>query len=295
MISHFNQFVRAIPSDVPVLIAGATACGKSALALEIARHGGGVIINADALQVYGNWKVLTARPDTAAEIAAPHALYGHVPGEVPYSVGRWLRDLTPYLNADRRPILVGGTGLYFRALTEGLVDLPPIPPAVRELANKLRAENFAQMVHELDAATAANIDLQNPARVARAWEVLKTTGQGLHDWQRNTPPSTLPLSACYPILLEGPTDWLQKRIELRLDQMLAHGAVAEARANADDFDPSLPSGRVIGAAELIAHVQGEMSLPHAREAILTATRQYAKRQRTWFRARLGGWQNISAV
>ncbi|SHM23652.1 tRNA dimethylallyltransferase [Roseovarius litoreus] len=284
-----------ISPDRPVLIAGPTASGKSALALRIARDQGGVIVNADAIQVYDNWRVLTARPSPEDEAAAPHRLYGHVPRDRDYSVGHWLRDLAPLLRDGPRPIIIGGTGLYFTALTEGLAQIPPTPPAIRALANDLMArEGCAALLADLDPATRDRIDTRNPMRVQRAWEVQRATGRGLADWQDDTPPPLLPLDHCTALLVEADKDWLTPRIERRFDAMLRAGALDEARANLAGWQPDLPSSRAIGAPELIAHLRGDTSLDAAREAATIATRQFAKRQRTWFRARMSGWHRIAA-
>ena len=277
----------AIADDKTVLIAGPTASGKSALALEIADRRGGVIVNADALQVFANWRVLTARPPDSDLGRAVHALYGHVPGDAAYSVGHWLRDLEPFL-ADR-PIIVGGTGLYFSALTEGLAEIPATPAEVRAEADGMP---LAALLAGLDVGTAARIDRQNRARVQRAWEVLRATGRGLATWQDETPPPRLPLDRVTPILIEAPKEWLNPRIEQRFGLMLKHGALDEARANLPGWDPVRPSSRAIGAPELIAHLKGEMTLDAAREAAIVATRQYAKRQRTWFRKRMKAWRPV---
>jgi len=282
--------------DAPILIAGPTASGKSALALRLAEATGGVIVNADAIQVYSDWRVLTARPSAAEEARAPHALYGHVPGDVAYSVGDWLRDLAPLLRAGPRPIIVGGTGLYFAALTEGLASIPATPPAIRATAMaRLEAGERPDMVAELDPATRARIDVLNPMRVQRAWEVQRATGRGLAAWQDATPPPLLPLERAQPLLVEAGKDWLNDRIARRFDAMLAEGALEEARANLPGWDPALPSSRAIGAPELIAHLRGEMTREEARAAATIATRQYAKRQRTWFRARMRAWRPLPAV
>jgi tRNA dimethylallyltransferase len=278
----------------PVLIAGPTASGKSALAARIARRHGGVIVNADALQVFADWRVLTARPSQAEEAALPHALYGHVPGHTPYSVGHWLREVAPLLNGKARPILVGGTGLYFTALTEGLAQIPPTPPEIRAEADRRRAaEGAAALLAELDAETAARIDRRNPMRVQRAWEVLRATGRGLAAWQADTGPPLLPRAAAHALVLEAPRDWLAARIARRFDAMLADGALEEARAHLPHWDPAAPSSKAIGAAELVAHLRGEMPLAAAREAAVTLTRQYAKRQRSWFRNRMKDWQSVA--
>ena len=188
---------------------------------------------------------------------------------------------------------MGGTGLYFTALTEGLADIPDTPPAIRaEAMARLEAEGIPSLLAEIDDKTAARIDRANPMRVQRAWEVLKGTGRGLADWQDETAPPLLALEAAQPLLVDAPKDWLNPRIERRFDLMLEAGALDEARRNACDWHPRRPSAKAIGAAELIAHVRGEMSLDAAREAAIIATRQYAKRQRSWFRARMNAWRAL---
>lgn len=293
-----------VPPDpsAPVLIAGPTASGKSALALAIAEENGGVIVNADALQVYENWHVLSARPPAEDLARAPHLLYGHVARKAAYSAGHWLREVSAILDAfeagGRRPIIVGGTGLYFAALTEGLAEIPATPPELRAEADRRRAEDgdHAGLLADLDAedpVTAEKIDRLNPMRVQRAWEVLRATGRGLAAWQSDTPPPRLPLSACTPYVMEADPAWLGARIDRRFDLMLNSGALDEARANLPDWDPALPSSKAIGAPELIAYLRGECTLEEAREAGTVATRQFAKRQRTWFRSRMKAYHKIS--
>ncbi len=283
-----------IAPDQPVLIAGPTASGKSALALQIAQEQGGVIINADAIQVFDNWRVLTARPPEEDEAIAPHLLYGHVPYDADYSVGHWLRDVSPLLTSAPRPIIVGGTGLYFTALTQGLAKIPATPPALREEANaRVAEEGFEALLAELDAKTAARIDRQNPMRVQRAWEVLTATGKPLADWQENTPPPLLPLSDTLPIVFDVPKDWLNARIARRFNLMLEQGALEEAEANLATYDPTHLSAKAIGAPELIAHLRGEIDLETAREQATIATRQFAKRQRTWFRSKMKTWHHFT--
>lgn len=282
-----------IDRDTPVLIAGPTASGKSALAMAIARARGGVIVNADAIQVYEDWRVLTARPSVEDEAELPHRLYGHVPGDTPYSVGRWLREVAGLLQEGARPVIVGGTGLYFSALTEGLADIPATPPDLRAAASgHLARHGLAAMLADLDADTLARIDRQNPMRVQRAWEVQKLTGRGLAAWHRATPPPLLPADRARCLLVEAPKHWLDPRIATRFDRMLEQGALDEARRNLAHWDPARPSAKAIGAPELIAHLQGKMTLAQARAAAITATRQYAKRQRTWFRARMADWRRL---
>ncbi len=281
-----------ISREAPVLIAGPTASGKSALALELAARDGRVVVNADALQVYANWRVLTARPSPKEEARVPHALYGHVARDQAYSVGHWLREVAPLLA--QPVVIVGGTGLNFTALTRGLADIPPVPASVRAEADaRLAGEGAASLLSELDPATRARIDPQNPARVQRAWEVWRATGRGLAAWQDDTGPPLLPLAAAQGIVLQPDTPWLNARIDARFAAMLAEGALEEARANLPGWDPALPSARAIGAAELIAHLQGRMTLVQAQDAAMLASRQYAKRQRTWFRSNMEGWTRLS--
>lgn len=284
-----------IAPDRPVLIAGPTASGKSALALEIAERSGGIVVNADALQVWSCWRVLSARPSAADEARAPHMLYGHrQPGE-DYSVGHWLREVAEILSNWRagklpRPILVGGTGLYFTALTTGLADIPATPAAIRATADARRiAEGPNALLAELDPDTRSRIDTLNPARIQRAWEVQASTGRGLASWQDDTPAPLLPPDACTPLVIDADRDWLARRIDSRFNQMIAAGALDEVRAIMPIWSPTALWAKAIGAPELVAHLQGETSLETAIERAQASSRQYAKRQRTWFRARMSGW------
>lgn len=272
----------------PVLIAGPTASGKSALALHIAETQGGVIVNADALQVFDGWRIVTARPSDDEVARAPHALYGHVPLDGSYSVGDWLRDVAPLLHGER-PIIVGGTGLYLTALTEGLADIPPTPPEIREAAN---AVSLPALLDALDGETRSRIDEKNRARVQRAWEVLQTTGRPLAVWQDETPPPLLRLEDVTPLVLDAPKEWLTPRIAQRFGQMLEMGALDEARAILPKWNPSHQSAKAIGAPELISHLQGKLSVGQATEAAVVASTQYAKRQRTWFQKRMRNWTRI---
>ncbi|WP_299748799.1 tRNA (adenosine(37)-N6)-dimethylallyltransferase MiaA [uncultured Tateyamaria sp.] len=285
-----RDVIASLPSELPILIAGPTASGKSALALAIAEAQGGVIVNADASQVYDCWRVLTARPSAQEESRAPHRLYGHLPFDAPYSTGHWLREVTPLLSGER-PIIVGGTGLYFTALTQGLADIPETPPELRKHADQM---DMAAMLTELDTDTIARIDVANRARVQRAWEVLTSTGRGLAHWQENTASPLLRAGTYAGIVMDSPKEWLTPRIATRFDDMLRGGALEEARAMQDRFDPILPSCRAIGVAEAIALLRGEMDHDTAVEQATIATRQYAKRQRTWFRARMADWRWIAS-
>lgn len=288
-MAGIDGILRGLSQEAPVLIAGPTASGKSALAMRIAERSGGRIINADALQVYADWRILTARPDAADEARLPHALYGHVPGDTAYSVGQWLREVAPLL-AGSQPVIVGGTGLYFSSLTEGLADIPPTPDDIRATADaRIAADGAASLLAEVDDETAHQIDRRNPARIQRAWEVLTTTGRGLAAWQAETGPALLPLSDAQTIVLNAPPDWLNPRIVHRTQAMLNVGAIEEARANRDGWHPALPSAKAIGAAALMDHLSGTIDLDTVAERMITLTRQYAKRQRSWFRARLSDW------
>ncbi len=276
-----------------VVLAGPTASGKSALALAIARAQGGVVVNADALQVWSCWRVLSARPSPEDEATVPHLLYGHrAPGQ-DYSVGHWLREVAGLLASGQRLIVVGGTGLYLTALTEGLAEIPATPPAVRALADRRRAsEGAAALLAELDPETAARIDPLNPARIQRAWEVQRATGRGLAAWQADTPAPLLPLSRAQAIVLMPDRDWLARRIDQRFDRMLDEGVLEEVRAVLPAWDPAALWAKAIGAPELVAHLGGAMTLDAARIAAQAASRQYAKRQRTWFRSRMRAWKTL---
>ncbi|WP_120501341.1 tRNA (adenosine(37)-N6)-dimethylallyltransferase MiaA [Roseovarius sp. EL26] len=287
--------IAALPTDRPILIAGPTASGKSALALRIAQKQGGVIVNADAIQVFENWRILTARPSIEDEHQVPHLLYGHVPYDAPYSVGHWLREVASLLESGPRPIIIGGTGLYFTALTQGLAEIPPTPDDIRHTATaKLESEGITALLADLDQDTIARIDTLNPMRVQRAWEVQRTTGCSLANWHDNTPPPLLPLSRATGLVVEVEKEWLNNRIKKRFDLMLDGGALDEARQNLHYWDPTHLSSKAIGAPELIAHLKGEITLDQTRDLATIATRQYAKRQRTWFRARMKDWEKIPA-
>ncbi len=280
-----------IPDNKPVLIAGPTASGKSALALMIAERCGGVIVNADASQVYDCWRVISARPSPEDEARVPHLLYGHVACDQTYSTGHWLREVTPLLSHEPRPIIVGGTGLYFTALTEGMADIPATPPEIRAQADAL---SLADLIEGVDARTLGGLDTRNRARVQRAWEVQHATYRSLTEWQADTPPPVLDLRQTVPIVFDAEKDWLLNRINRRFDQMLEHGAMDEVAAMADRHDPSLPAFKAIGVPELMACLEGRLTLDDARVRATIATRQFAKRQRTWFRARMKAWRRVNA-
>ena len=285
------KYLEEINPNTPILIAGQTASGKSHLALQVAVQHGGTIINADASQVYNNWRILTARPSIEDEAKINHKLYGHIDGVTEYSVGTWIKEIRETLLSNSRPIIVGGTGLYFSALTSGLVDIPEIPETIRqEATSKIAKNGFESLIREIDEETAQKIDKNNPMRVQRAWEVLRSTGRGLNSWHRETPEPTLDINKCKAILVDGEVSLINDRINKRFDQMIEQGLIQEAKNNLETWNKMNPSSKAIGAQELIAYLNNKISIDELREQILIATRQYAKRQRTWFRSKMKSWE-----
>ena len=223
-----HNFIDQISSETPILIAGQTASGKSQLALQIAEKRDRVIVNADAIQVYKNWRILTARPSIAEEALATHMLYGHIAAQIEYSVGHWLKDVQKILPIYPNPIIVGGTGLYFSSLTNGLIDIPDIPAQIRlEAKNRIQSDGFESLIEEIDPETIKKIDKNNPMRVQRAWEVMKATGRGLVSWHNETPKPILSLKNCETILVDCDA-FINNRINSRFDQMLDNGLLEEA-------------------------------------------------------------------
>lgn len=257
------------------------------------------MINADALQVFAVWRVLTARPSPEEEARAPHALYGHVPPSEGYSTGRWLRETRAQLArcaaAGLRPIVVGGTGLYFRALTEGLADIPEPSAELRAgLEARLAREGLPDLARALakaDPDTAARIDLANPRRVLRAWEVLEGTGLGLAAHHAATPAPLIALTDALALRLTPDRARLYAACDARFDLMLESGALDEAAAIAALDPPAGPQAmQALGARELVAHLRAEMSIDEARARATQITRNYAKRQLTWTRNQMSGWR-----
>lgn len=282
-----------------VFIAGPTASGKSQLAIRIAETFGGIIINADSMQVYGCWQVLTARPSLRDEKRIPHFLYGHVGRNDLYSVGKWQHEITQLLsdNLHRLPIIVGGTGLYFDVLSKGLVAIPPIDPELRRQGQQLLASKglpfLTGWLQKADPQTMQRLDMNNPARLLRAWEVLQATGKGLHAWhQEPTSTPLLPPSHVYSILLNPEREANAVRIDQRIHWMIRNNVLEECARALVDWNPELPSSKALGAREFIAFLQGRMELTKAIEQVLVFTRQYAKRQRTWFRNRMSNWSEV---
>lgn len=281
-----------------VLIAGPTASGKSAMALLLAERHDGVVINADSMQVYRELRVLTARPTEAEEARAPHRLYGHVGAASRHSVGKWLEDVAAVLDearaAGRLPIFVGGTGLYFKALTEGIAPVPEIPEAVRAEWRERGAREHPAALHRLlaerDAEGAAAVGVTDRARIVRALEVVEGTGRPLREWQRQSSPPLIEAAEARRIVLAPDRAVLGERIDLRLARMVEEGAVAEAAALARlGLPPDLPSMKAIGVGEFADHAAGRISLDMALRKVRTETRRYAKRQMTWFRNQMTDW------
>lgn len=282
-------------SSKAVLIAGPTASGKSALALELALNAGGIVINADSMQVYRDLRTITARPTPDEEVRVPHRLYGHVDAAVNFSAGAWVTDAAQTLGEaqaeDRLPIFIGGTGLYFKALTAGLSVVPPIPAEVREDVRARLEENGVEALHaELarrDSRAAERLNLRDRTRIARALEVIEATGRSLLDWHYEGQPPLLPKDSFRAVFLAPERDELYARIDARFDAMLGTGALAEVeRLAARHLDPLLPAMKAHGVPALIRHLRGELSLEEAATIGRADTRHYAKRQFTWFRHQL---------
>jgi tRNA dimethylallyltransferase len=276
------------PSKPPLaLIAGPTASGKSALALALAERTGGVIVNADSAQVYCELRVVSARPSEEEEAQAPHRLYGYRDGAFACSAADWAADARQEIAAahaaGRLPILVGGTGLYLRTLLEGIAPVPAIAPEVREAVRRMAvAEAYAALERE-DCEAAARLRATDTTRVQRALEVVRATGRPLAEWQREKQGGIVEAVMVKPLLLLPPRDWLYPRCDGRFEEMFVPEGLEEVRSlTARGLDPALPVMRAIGVREIAAFLGGELSRDGALEAGRTATRQYAKRQYTWF-------------
>lgn len=285
----------------PILIAGPTASGKSALALALAERLGGTVINADAMQVYRELRVLTARPSAADEARVPHRLYGHVPGAEAYSAARFAAEAAAAIAeaeaAGRVPIVVGGTGLYFRALTEGLSPIPPVPEEIRTRWRRRAEAEGAAALHALlkerDPEMAARLRPTDPQRLVRALEVLEATGVSLARWQEQPGVAAVRVTAGRALVVAPEREELRRRIEARFDAMLAAGAVEEVRALLQlGLAPDLPVMRALGVAPLADLLAGRRSPADAAEAAKAETRQYAKRQLTWLRRNMITWRTV---
>ena len=280
----------------PVLIvAGPTCSGKSALALELAVAFGGTVINADSMQVYRELRILTARPSAADEARAPHRLYGVIPAAEPCSAARWREMAVAAIGEARRdarvPILCGGTGLYLKALTEGLSPLPDIPPDARNSVRARYAGAETAEIHEAlqnaDPAAAARLSATDRQRLLRALEVVEATGRSIVDWQAEPPSGPPPGAAFCTILLMPPRSALYAACDARFRRMVAEGALDEARyLHSLGLDSALPAMKALGVGELIRYLEGDIDLEHAIAATQQATRNYVKRQITWFKRQI---------
>ncbi len=285
-----------------ILIAGPTASGKSAYALTVSQRLGGAIINTDSMQGYAVLDILTARPGVDDLAAAPHHLYGHVHPSTAYSTGAWLRDVMRLREsgalAGRRPIFTGGTGLYFRALVEGLSEMPEIPASVRDRWRYELKERGPDRLHRIlcaeDPAVAVRLSPTDGQRIIRALEVLEFSGRSILDWQAERGRPLIDRATAKMFVVEPARSDLVSRIERRLDTMIERGALDEVRTLlALKLDSALPAMKAIGVRELGAVIDGTMSQAEAIERAKAATRQYAKRQTTWFRHQFGPeWRRI---
>ena len=279
---------------------GPTASGKSALALELAQRLGGDVINADALQVYGDLRVLSNRPGPEELASAPHKLFGHVDGAVRYHVGQWLQEARAAIaaswNAGRLVLVVGGTGLYFKALTQGLSPVPAIDPVVRARLTEQAAEGGPEALHQrlqhLDPISAARLAPTDSSRIVRALEVVLSTGRALPDFQGHADGALAP-DAWRGLCLCSDREILRARIAARFEIMLAQGALEEAaRLAKRGLDKALPIAKAHGAPWLMAHLAGEISLAQAAALAVRDTQRYAKRQRTWMAHQMADWPRI---
>jgi tRNA dimethylallyltransferase len=290
---------RAGVDGRPILIAGPTASGKSAAALELAQRLGGTVINADSMQVYRELAVLTARPGPDEEALAPHRLYGMVPAAEAYSVGRWLADAEAAIASSQQegsvPILVGGTGLYFKALTEGLAPVPDIPPEVRAYWREEGEKHGQDALHaalaERDPLMALRLSPSDPQRIVRALEVIDATGVSLGEWQGGNAEPVLAASAALKLMIAPEREPLYAAIDARFERMLARGALDEVRGLLElDLDPGLPAMRAHGVRELAAYLRGRTGLEETVAKAKTESRRYAKRQMTWARRYMADWE-----
>ena len=287
-----------------VLIAGPTASGKSALAIEIARRSGGTVVNADSMQVYADLRVLSARPSPAEEAMVPHRLYGHVDGAVNYSAMRYAADVTSLLAelraAGSLPILVGGTGLYFKAVTAGFSAMPPVPEAVRSAFRTHAEGRETSALHaELAACDPAMAERLRPSdrmRIMRALEVFRATGRSLASFQGEREPGPLGHVPTLRLFVHPEREEVRERIDRRFEAMMGEGALDEvARLKERGLDPLLPIMRAHGVPGLIAHLDGKITLEEAIRRGQADTRAYAKRQVTWFRHQMQGWEAVAPV
>ncbi len=283
-----------------MVIAGATATGKSGLALDLAERTGGVIINADASQLYADLRIVSARPSPGDEARAPHRLYGVLDAADPASAARWAAlarvEITAAHARHQLPILTGGTGLYLRTLLDGIAPVPAVDPAVRAAVMAMPVADAHAALASADPAAAARLAPADRTRVFRALEVVRSTGQTLAAWQTESSGGIGDTVALSAWVVEVARDELARRIETRIADMLAQGAVEEVAAlAARHLPPMLPAMKAIGVPELLAVIAGTSTIAAAQAAMGQATRRYAKRQRTWFTNQCAAWQRLNSV
>ena len=278
-----------------LLIAGPTASGKSAVAIAQAQLRGGVVINADSMQVYRELRIITARPSAEDEALVPHRLFGHISGAADYSTAAWLAEVEREIHScwaeGRLPIICGGTGLYFMALEQGLAKLPPIDPKIRDKWRHFQGDLHAEL-EQRHSESAARLNSADKQRLIRSLEVLEGTGKPLIEWQKQAQnESILESVEIERMFMNVPRDILYTRAERRFDLMLEQGALEEIRA-LPKLDPVQPLMKAIGVPDILAHLKGELTLDEAKIKAKTATRNYIKRQMTWFRGQMKGWANL---
>ena len=286
----------------PILLTGCTASGKSHLAQELATLTPSLIINSDALQVYKCWQIISARPSKQDMNDFDHALYGHIDCYNNYDVASWLDELKVQLDyaeqRSLRPIIVGGTGLYYTLLTEGISEIPPISANTRDKSNELMQNEPKQLLSDLaqfDFQTFSSIDQTNFSRVQRAWEVLHETGKGITYWQSKVLPPILPINDVIPVILNIDSNDLSANIKNRFKTMIDLGVIEEVNTAFEKiifFTENKPAFRAIGVNEIKQFIDNKMSFEDLEQAIIIKTRQYAKRQRTWFRNKFMSWSNF---
>jgi tRNA dimethylallyltransferase len=294
-----------VTSRNAILIAGPTASGKSALALKLARGRDGFIVNADSMQVYDVLNLLTARPQADDLATVPHFLYGHVPPSEAYSTGRWLEDVEAVLNRPelkgRTPVFVGGTGLYFRALLGGLSEMPDVPEEIRAHWRQRLAVDGAEALHEelvrMDPVAGGVLRPSDGQRIVRALEVMAASGRSIYDWQKERGRALVDAASAQKLVILPDREWLAGRISQRFDLMMEGGAIDEVKALLGlKLPQELPAMKAIGVREIGAALAGQITFDEATDRATAATRQYAKRQMTWFRNQLDdGWQILRDV